>query len=71
MMQSKLGQLQEKFNNSGMPGHPVITDKELARLKNELEEMSRYMRDRKNSDMVYIFNREVDDVARMIFHRSH
>ncbi len=68
---SKLGILQHKFSMSGLNGNPAITDDELKSLKEQLEELSKYMNDRGDSTMRHALVLEAESVNRMIFNRKN
>jgi hypothetical protein len=64
-MKSRLGELQSKFNNSGIKG-PVITDAELKELLLGLVECANFMSDRGDGSMCFCMRMESESVERMI-----
>ncbi len=67
---SKLGKLQHKFYNSGMLGNPIISDKELNSLSQQLGELSLYFKDRHDSTIASVLRIEQESVERMITARE-
>ena len=70
MNQFKLTELSDKFQNTGMKGHSVISDKELKEYYFKLAELEDFMLYRKDSTMAFAFRMECDRVNQMYFNRT-
>lgn len=67
---SRLGKLRKKFDESGIMGGPVITDKELETLLELLIEFRDAAEDFGDLPLKYLVNSDVENIQRVVFSRN-
>lgn len=66
MKQSRIGQLQEKLDNSGIDGNPVISINELEELREKLIEFRKTAEDFHDKPLSYMVYLDIESIERKI-----
>ena len=70
MKKSRLGQLMEKYDKSGIDSNPIISTQELKILLELIKELSLVSEDLKDFPLKYMMDREVDRLESIIENRN-